>query len=262
LLPFAALVAGVPALAEDFGWTGRYRYVESAGRTAGGSAVVIEHTLDLAPATGVCRLRRHGFQTDETIVCGATLTPGRAAVRFQGYGDGSFRNRFGVERYRRNELLFELERPGRGAERGPVTRFSANFKPDGAPGLSGIYFRPLSGYAPPAGWKLVGQFGDSRQVRGTGGWTGHEVRLWRSGTRLAGDFTACEGECRALALAAGRHDARTGDIEFASEPDPRFEAGWRFRGRLAQGVLGGTLEREGARGGEKPRKVRWRRLSR
>lgn len=119
-LTLVAALAGTPAgSAPDVlgGWAGTYEYAADSGRTAGSSAVVVVHTLRLAPAAGrPCRLTSAGFQTDTTILCDVTGSAQEITVAFRSYGDGRAVNAYGVAVYRPGQPLLRLRRLDRRLE--------------------------------------------------------------------------------------------------------------------------------------------------
>lgn len=115
----ATLLAGtcLPAIAAEdpfLVWQGRYTYAWDGGRTAGGSAIVVEHSLTVAPSAkgGRCLIESTGFQTDERLGCRLAGDADAVHVTFASYGDGRLVNRFGVARYTPGEVLFVLTRKG------------------------------------------------------------------------------------------------------------------------------------------------------
>ena len=137
-----ALLAGatVPGLAEEGaprGWQGRYHYAHSAGRTAGGTGIVVNYDLLLGPpgARGGCVLTMLGFQTDERILCHTSAEGDGLTVMFHRYPDGRTVNKYGVAVYKPGQPLFTLSRGDK-----PVTRWQG-LKPDGeGVAESGPYF--------------------------------------------------------------------------------------------------------------------------
>lgn len=141
-----ALLAGlsVPALAQEPArerarepaqegapkdWQGRYRYAHAAGRTAGGTGIVVTYELALLPpdVRDGCILTLRGFQTDETLRCRTRREGQDLSVAFHRYGDGGTVNKYGVAVYKPDEPLFTL---AKGAGGRLVTRWQG-LKPDG-----------------------------------------------------------------------------------------------------------------------------------
>lgn len=144
-----ALLAGLPAPGSaqepaqegaPKDWQGRYRYEHVAGRTAGGTGIVVTYDLVLRPpdARDSCLLTIRGFQSDETIRCRTRREGQDLAVEFRSYGDGGTVNRYGVAVYRPGQPLFTLTT---GAK--PATRWQG-LRPDGE-GVagSGASFAPV-----------------------------------------------------------------------------------------------------------------------
>ena len=147
-----ALLAGLsaPALAQEAAqeaaqegapkdWQGRYRYAHSAGRTAGGTGIVVTYDLVLLPpdVRNGCVLTLRGFQADEKIRCRTRRDGPGLAVAFARYGDGRTVNKYGVAVYKPDQPLFTL---AKGAGGTLVTRWQG-LKPDGeGVAESGAYF--------------------------------------------------------------------------------------------------------------------------
>ncbi|MEH3118570.1 MAG: DUF5991 domain-containing protein [Methylorubrum populi] len=143
-----ALLAGLcgPVLAQDQAhegalkdWQGRYRYEHVAGRTAGGTGIVVNYDLVLKPpdVRGGCVLTVQGFQADERYRCRTRRTGQDLAVEFHRYGDGGTVNKYGVAVYKPGQPLFTL---AKGAGGKLVTRWQG-LKPDGeGVAESGAYF--------------------------------------------------------------------------------------------------------------------------
>ncbi|MGX5777314.1 DUF5991 domain-containing protein [Methylorubrum zatmanii] len=129
-----AVFAGLspPAFAEEGAaareWQGRYRYEHAAGRTAGGTGIVVIYDLSLGPpgTRGGCVLSMAGFQTDERLLCQAQREGDGLTVTFHRYPDGRTVNTYGVAVYRPGQPLFRLSR----SEAGLVTRWQG-LRPDG-----------------------------------------------------------------------------------------------------------------------------------
>ncbi len=141
-------LAAVPAVAEGASrsWQGRYRYEHVAGRTAGGTGIVVTYDLALGPpgARGGCLLTMTGFQTDERLLCQTSAGGGDLTVGFHRYPDGRTLNRYGVAVYKPGQPLFTLSK---GADGTIVTRWQG-LKPDGeGVAESGSYFAQAK--APP-----------------------------------------------------------------------------------------------------------------
>jgi hypothetical protein len=93
-------------------WAGSYHYEHDAGRTVGGSPIIVTYRLDIAAGRGNrdCLLRIEGFQTDETIVCKLSGGDDAVAVGFHTFGDGRTVNAYGTRLYDVGAPLFEMRR--------------------------------------------------------------------------------------------------------------------------------------------------------
>lgn len=111
VLAAAAAPAAIAAPAPS-GWDGRYVYEEYAGRTAGGSPIMVTWTLTIRP--GHCSIHAEGYQTFEDLRCGTTAKGNTLAVRWISYADGSLQNQYGVRIYKPQQHLFTLTRAGKG----------------------------------------------------------------------------------------------------------------------------------------------------
>lgn len=133
--------AGAPAQEGALkGWQGHYRYEHAAGRTAGGTGVVVNYDLVLLPpdVSDGCVLTIRGFQSDETLRCRTRQEGQDLAVTFDRYGDGKTVNTYGVAVYKPGQPLFTLAKG-----RALVTRWQG-LKPDGqGVAESGAYFEKL-----------------------------------------------------------------------------------------------------------------------
>jgi hypothetical protein len=95
-----------PAQTKD-GWEGTYEFSEGGGRTAGGTGMIITHTLVIrkhGDALG-CDLDADGFQTSVSLRCDAREEDGKLNLYFNSYREGN-----AFTRYRKGQLLLTLER--------------------------------------------------------------------------------------------------------------------------------------------------------
>ncbi|KQQ27039.1 hypothetical protein ASF53_20425 [Methylobacterium sp. Leaf123] len=108
-------------------WQGRYRYEHAAGRTAGGTGIVVNYDLVMRPpdVSDGCVLTIRGFQSDETIRCRTRREGQDLAVTFDRYGDGRTVNQYGVAVYKPGQPLFTL------AKGVALTTRWQGLKPDG-----------------------------------------------------------------------------------------------------------------------------------
>lgn len=134
----AFLAAAIPATAiaaAPSPWQGRYVYEESAGRTAGGSPILVTWTLTI-DAKGGCRIVAQGFQTNSDLRCTAHIDHDRLRVDWLSHADGGQQNQYGVVTHKPGDHLFTLTRSGGAIETrwGTLTTNIENKRP-------GRYFR-------------------------------------------------------------------------------------------------------------------------
>lgn len=84
-------------------WSGEYFYEAYGGRTAGGSAIIVEVLLTIKK-NGSCLLHADGFQRLDRIVCTTSEKGNKLDIKFKSY-DG-----YDFARYKVGELLFVLEK--------------------------------------------------------------------------------------------------------------------------------------------------------
>ncbi len=108
-------------------WYGDYSYTHNAGRTAGGSAIVITYTLHVGEDG--CRMQNDGYQTNESLLCTARMDGNTLRIGFRSYQSGAMVTNWGVQVYQPDQRLLSLVR----ARGGIVTRWGA-IAPDGARG--------------------------------------------------------------------------------------------------------------------------------
>lgn len=109
---FSLLIAcTLPATAGP--WDGEYEYGGYGGRTAGGSAIMMEVTVSInsPKLKQACVFQAIGFQTDTKIFCTAAIKGDVLEVQFKSYSDGGILNEFGNERYKVGEVLLTLKKP-------------------------------------------------------------------------------------------------------------------------------------------------------
>lgn len=105
----AALAAAGAARAENApDWSGRYSYAESGGRTAGGTGIVVTHTIAVTREGGQYRaeIAANGYQTQVQLFALGTVLGNRLQLRFERDGE----EQMFKGRYRPGALLLELER--------------------------------------------------------------------------------------------------------------------------------------------------------
>lgn len=132
-------IAPAPHLArgENF-WEGVYAFGEDGGRTAGGSAIYVYHTIRIY-RTGdawLAEIESNGFQTARQLTCDVKLDERRARLYFKSYGETNV-----FKPYTEGQLLLTLERARRNRRSVILTRWGA-FQPAVNPLKSGqVYFR-------------------------------------------------------------------------------------------------------------------------
>jgi len=137
------LAWALPLCASAAGWSGRYVYEATYGRSAGGSPIAEAYEITVREeAPQACRISISGFQIDETLLCSLEPAPDRLTLRFLSYESGATRNRYDVEVYRAGEPLLALQR--REARDGAgrlVTHWFALQGLDGVARKPGVHFR-------------------------------------------------------------------------------------------------------------------------
>lgn len=106
LLFVFVLFVGFSANAQT-AWVGNYEFVESGGRTAGGTAIVVSHELVVEQANGKLtgNLAANGYQTSKDINFTAKASGTKLMIYFDSAGEN---NMFGD--YEKGDLLLTLER--------------------------------------------------------------------------------------------------------------------------------------------------------
>ncbi len=138
ILKFAilALLCAVPAFAQER-WTGRYEFEESGGKTPGGTAVTVNHEIEIFETDDglVAMIKSQGFQTSRDLVCRARVEGDKLLVFFGSYGEDNV-----LATYKDGELLLTLER-----KKDELLTHWGAFQPvTGNYGKSGkVYFRKL-----------------------------------------------------------------------------------------------------------------------
>jgi hypothetical protein len=102
LIGFAAV-----SIAAQSGWVGRYEFSEDGGKNAGGTAIFIQHDLDIVEGDGglIAFLKSNGYQTSKDLICTAKIENGRLNLYFESYGEDNV-----FEPYKKGDLLLGLER--------------------------------------------------------------------------------------------------------------------------------------------------------
>jgi hypothetical protein len=113
LLP--ALLSHAPAGAQGQPrdeWAGTYEYTASLGRTAGGTGIVVTYTIEVTPGNSEpgAVVEASGYMTDDKLRCETRTQGNRTDFRFHSYPDGGTANAYGVELYKKGDLLLSLEK--------------------------------------------------------------------------------------------------------------------------------------------------------
>ena len=117
---------------------GKYEFYENGGKTAGGTAVFVGHSLELG-SDGTATLTADGYQTARDLICTFKMNASKTMVYFQKYNaDGV--NSF--EPYKEGELLLTLENRTVKGKKVVWTVFG-KYQPTVkvAPKAGGIYFK-------------------------------------------------------------------------------------------------------------------------
>lgn len=98
--------AGVPTLAQN-DWVGSYEFSEDGGKNAGGTAIFIQHDLEIVSGDDgmIAFLKSNGYQTSRDLICTAKIEGGKLNIYFESYGEGNI-----FESYQPGDLLLTLER--------------------------------------------------------------------------------------------------------------------------------------------------------
>lgn len=114
-------------------WDGTYRYESAQDNTVGGSPVSVKYVLVVSGPD--CSLSIDGFQTMERITCRADTEQTSLHVRFNSYKNGKVENEFGVQVYKVDQILFDLDKSG-----GDISTTWRADKPDSNRPNTGNYF--------------------------------------------------------------------------------------------------------------------------
>lgn len=96
-------------------WIGRYEFSEDGGRNAGGTAIFVQHDLEVVHGDDglIAFVKSNGYQTSKDLICTARITSGKLNIYFESYGEDNV-----FERYEPGDLLLTLERK---TEKGKMT---------------------------------------------------------------------------------------------------------------------------------------------
>ena len=88
-------------------WTGAYEFDEDGGKTTGGTAIFINHQMEIRNTDDglVAYLQSNGYQTSKDLICTAKAEGSKLLIRFESYGENN-----AFESYEPGDLLLTLER--------------------------------------------------------------------------------------------------------------------------------------------------------
>jgi hypothetical protein len=86
-------------------WVGSYEFTESGGKTAGGTAIVITHEIDVSEGENglIAMIQSNGYQTSRELVCTARVEWGKLNIYFENYGENNM-----FEPYEQGDLLLSF----------------------------------------------------------------------------------------------------------------------------------------------------------
>jgi hypothetical protein len=96
-------------------WAGRYEFSEDGGKNAGGTAIFVQHELEIVEGDDglIAFLKSNGYQTSKDLICTVKITGGKLSIFFESYGEDNV-----FEPYESGDLLLTLERK---AEKGKTS---------------------------------------------------------------------------------------------------------------------------------------------
>ncbi len=88
-------------------WVGVYEFEESGGKTAGGSAILITHQIEIRNTDNgfLATIQSSGYQTSRDLVCTLKADGANLFFYFESYGESN-----SIEPYAEGDLLLTLER--------------------------------------------------------------------------------------------------------------------------------------------------------
>jgi hypothetical protein len=111
VLLLAMMFAPFSALAKETSWDGEYRYAHKAGKTAGGSNIVVTYEIMLSsPPEPSCSVSIVGFQSNEWLMCTPQIDKDGLTLKFRFYETGKVTNQYDVAVYKVGEPLLRLSR--------------------------------------------------------------------------------------------------------------------------------------------------------
>ena len=88
-------------------WVGNYEFDEDGGKTAGGTAIFVEHQLEIKQTEDglLATLQSNGYQTSNDLVCTVKTSGDKLMIYFDSYGETNM-----FEIYEQGDLLLTLEK--------------------------------------------------------------------------------------------------------------------------------------------------------
>lgn len=92
-------------------WGGVYSYHANLGRTAGGTRMNIDYEIAIEDdLNGMAEISANGYMTYNTVLCSTRKKGASLELRFLSYPDGKMKNEFGVQLYKKGDVLMTLTR--------------------------------------------------------------------------------------------------------------------------------------------------------
>jgi len=104
-----------PARARDHSrdaWAGTYESTTTLGHTAGGTPMVVTYTIEVTSDNAElgALIGADGYMTDDRLRCTTRTQGNRINLYFHSYPNGGTTNQYGVELYKKGDLLLSLEK--------------------------------------------------------------------------------------------------------------------------------------------------------
>lgn len=98
--------ASVTLLAQN-DWVGTYEFSEDGGKNAGGTAIFVQHDLEIVSGDDglITFLKSNGYQTSRDLICTTKIEGGKVSIYFESYGEDNI-----FESYEPGDLVLTLER--------------------------------------------------------------------------------------------------------------------------------------------------------
>lgn len=119
-------------------WVGDYSFVEDGGKTAGGTRIIVIHSLAIHKEAGklIAEIASQGYQTSRQVVGEVRVTGNVARIYFKSYGEGNM-----YESHREGDLLLTFKRVTQRGRTRILTYWNA-FEPSMKPLVNGrVYFK-------------------------------------------------------------------------------------------------------------------------